>query len=59
MRSAISPVGQQTLTVDLDNGEHIEARDAVVITSLMGTDNLGAEYISPVIWRGADCQLYR
>lgn len=50
----IKPVGQQTLTVDLDNGEHIEAdKDAVVITSLMGTDNPGYEYISPVIWRGA------
>ena len=49
----IKPVGQQTLTVDLENGERIEAdKDAVVITSLMGTENPGYEYISPVIWRG-------
>jgi len=49
----IKPVGQQTLTVDLENGEHIEAdKDAVVITSLMNIDNPGYEYISPVIWRG-------
>jgi hypothetical protein len=49
----IKPVGQQTLTVDLENGERIEAdKDAVVITSLMGTENPGFEYISPVIWRG-------
>lgn len=49
----IKPVGQQTLTVDLENGQHIEAdKDAVVITSLLGTENPGYEYISPVIWRG-------
>ncbi len=49
----IKPVGQQTLTVDLENGQRIEAdKDAVVVTSLMRTPNPGYEYISPVIWRG-------
>lgn len=47
------PVGQQTLTVMDEDGTPVEAdKDAVVVTSLMGIENVGFRYLSPVIWQG-------
>lgn len=49
----MKPVGQQTRRVTNSMGEPIEVdKDAVLITSLMGIQHAGYEYISPVVLRG-------
>ncbi|MFP3895532.1 MAG: AAA family ATPase [Anaerolineales bacterium] len=49
----MKPVGQQTRRVTDSMGESIEVdKDAVLITSLMGIQHAGYEYISPVVLRG-------
>ncbi len=49
----MKPVGQQTRRVTDSMGEPIEVdKDAVLITSLMGIQHAGYEYISPVVLRG-------
>ena len=53
------PVGQETLTVLNGEGVPIQAdKDAVLITSLMGTQSYGYEKISPVVWRSGVTAAY-
>jgi dethiobiotin synthetase len=48
----IKPVGQETLTVMDGKGVPVQAdKDAVLVTTLLGIENCGYEFMSPVVWR--------